>query len=441
MTVMRLLTVIAVMWFSWLGCSAVAAAPPDDQGAESGDGVQRSPISSSPDDPQNNLDAIQERRAQRESLFRVSPLKPLHDWTKGAEDALYRSTHLRLGLSLNHLFQWFSDVIPGTKDYGTTTVGQLDGSWEMYNRGKPTQGFLYFRVEGRWDYGTTGPQDLGFVSLGSAGGTANTYSEYIPAVLLRNFYWQQGGTKSKWAVRAGKFSTDATLATSRHISPAITFLPHAGTGLFVSGYCDSGLGIVGAWHFNERFKIIGLVADANGNRYDWGDIGAGDFYTAVEFGAKIAPRTEKAGFWKFTLWHNDGTKDGNVINASSGQEGWGMTVKLENELTDDGRLVAVLRWGKSHRAAIYDGQAGAHLLFYDPPGPAALSNDLVGVAVNWLDSTFEGTREEYNLEIFYRFPLLPGLDTRLSYQSVFNPASTREVDHSSVFSLGLRTVF
>lgn len=438
---MRFSTLILVAWFILLGWSATASANVDEQKAESSGAESRSSLTSSPDDPQNNLDDIRDRRARRESLFRVSPLKFLHDATGKAEDALYEASHLQLGLSLNHLFQWFSDVIPGTKDYGTTTVGQLDGSWELVNIGKPTQGILYFRIEGRWDYGTTGPQDLGFGSVGSAGGTANTYSEYIPAFLLRNLYWQQGGTKSKWAIRAGKFSTDATLATSRHISPATTFLPHAGTGLFVSGYCDSGLGIVGAWHFNERLKIFGLIADANGNRYDWGDIGAGDFYTAVEFGAKIAPRTEKAGFWKFTLWHSDGTKDGKGINASNGQEGWGMTVKLENELTDDGRLVGVLRWGKSYRAAIYDDQAAAHLLFYDPFGPARLMNDLVGVALNWVNSASEGTRNEYNLEIFYRFPLFPGLDTRLSYQSVFNPASTREFDQSSAFSIGLRTVF
>ena len=65
----------------------------------------------------------------------------------------------------------------------------------------------------------------------------------------------------------------------------------------------------------------------------------------------------------------------------------------------------------------------------------------MGIALNWVDSASEGTREEYNLEIFYRFALLPGVDTRLSYQSVFNPASTREFDHSSAFGLGLRTVF
>ena len=119
-----------------------------------------------------------------------------------------------------------------------------------------------------------------------------------------------------------------------------------------------------------------------------------------------------------------------------------MTVKLEHELTADGRAVGILRWGKSwDGAAIYDNQAGVHLLFYDPFGTAGMKNDLIGIAGNWVDSAFAGTREEYNVEVFYRFPLFPGLDTRLSYQYVIDPAFTREIDSASVFSFGFRTVF
>ena len=70
-----------------------------------------------------------------------------------------------------------------------------------------------------------------------------------------------------------------------------------------------------------------------------------------------------------------------------------------------------------------------------------MKNDLIGIAGNWVDSASAGTRDEYNVEVFYRFPLFPGLDTRLSYQYVIDPAFTREFDNSSVFSLGFRTVF
>jgi len=439
---MRLLIVVLVTWFGLLSGFTMATANADEQGSESSGGGSHSAFSSDPEDPGAMLNGIEERRAQRDSLFPVSPLKWLHDGTDRASDGIYEATHIRPGLTFNHLFQWASDVLPDTDDWGTDTDMDLVAAWDLINRGKPTLGQLYFHLEGRWDYGTTGPQTIGFSNVAAAGGTANAFSKYDPTFLIRNLYWQQGGPKTKWAFRIGKVTTDSSLATARPVRPVTTFLPNAGTGLFVSGYCDSGLGLVGVWHYNERFKILGLVADSNGDRYDFGDISAGDFYTAVELGFKIAPRTEKAGFSKLTVWHTDGTEDGTPINANTGLDGWGMTVKLEQELTDDGRAVGVLRWGTSwDGAAIYDNQAAAHLLFYDPPGPARLQNDLIGIAVNWVDSAAEGSRDEYNLEVFYRFPLFPGLDTRLSYQYVIDPAFTREFDNSSVFSLGFRTVF
>ena len=219
--------------------------------------------------------------------------------------------------------------------------------------------------EGRWDYGTTGPQNLGFVSLASAIGTAKAFSAYTPTCIMRNFYWEQGSQKAGWAFRAGKITPDSILATSRHISPVTTFLPNGGTGLFSSGYPDSGLGVVAVGYPSDRFRILGLVSDANATRFDLGDISAGDYYKALELGVKFAPKTKKAGFSKFTVWHNDGTKDGRPINASTGLESWGMTVKLEHEFSDDGNKVGFFRWGKAwDGSSLYDEQVGLHFLLY-----------------------------------------------------------------------------
>ncbi|MEA3277475.1 MAG: carbohydrate porin [Pseudomonadota bacterium] len=420
----------------------MATASADVQGAESGGGGPGAPIGGNNEDPSILLNEIQVRRAQRDSLLGVSPLKSLHDATDQAKDSIYQASHLKLGLNINHLFQWLSEALPDNDKWGTTTDLDFVGSWELLNRGEPTQGELFFGVEGRWSYGTTGPQNLGFVSLASQIGTANAFSEYRPAFILRNLYWEQGSKEAGWAYRVGKITPDAILATSKHITPVTTFLPNAGTGLFSSGYPDSGLGAVGVWYPNDRWRILGLVSDANADRFDFGCPGCGDYYYALELGYKIAPRTQQAGYSKFTIWHNDGTRNGEPINASTGKEGWGMTAKLEQELTDDGDAIGILRWGKSwDDSSLYEQQVGLHFLLYDPPGPAGMQNDLIGIAGNWAKATAEGARDEYNVEVFYRFPLFTGLDTTLSYQSVINPALTREIDHASVFSLRLRAVF
>ena len=77
----------------------------------------------------------------------------------------------------------------------------------------------------------------------------------------------------------------------------------------------------------------------------------------------------------------------------------------------------------------------------DPTDLERLKNDAFGVAFNWVKSIAAGARDEYNFETFYRFPLFPAVDTTLSYQSVFDPALTREIDQASVFSLRLRTTY
>lgn len=441
---MRLLIAVMVAWMGLVICLTLPAAAADQGGAAAATAKQDPIFSSDPEDPGALLYTIEERRTQRQSLFPVSPLKFLHDGTEKMWDAIYEATYLRMGWTFNHLFQWLSDAEPDKDKYGTTTDADYAITWDLLNRDEPTQGKVYFHLEGRWDYGTTGPQTLGFDSLASAGGTGNAFSRYNPTFLIRNLYWEQGTKKAGWAYRFGKITVDSILATSRHISPVTTFLPNAGTGLFVSGYPDSGFGIAGVWYPSDRYRILGAVSDANGDRANWGDISEGDLYKALEVGIKIAPRTEKAGYSKFTIWHSDGTADGEPINASTGKEGYGVTIKLEQELTADGQAVGVLRWGKSwDKAAIYDQQAGVHLLLYDPfrASSFGLKNDVIGAAFNWIDSAAEGTRDEYNLEVFYRFPLFPGLDTRLSYQYVFDPAFSEEINGASVFGLGFRTVF
>ncbi len=425
-----------------LGCFTMATATAAEQKAELSGSQSGSAITEDPGDPSNTLSEIEGRRAQRDSLFGVSPLKSAHDATDKMKENLDETSHFKPGLMINHLFQGLSKALPGNDKSGMTTDLDFVGSWDLINRGTPTQGQVYFGIEGRWDYGTTGPQDLGFVSLGSQIGTANAFSAYTPAFILRNFYWEQGSKEAGWAYRAGKITPDSILATSRHISPVTTFLPNGGTGLFSSGYPDSGLGAVAVGYPNERLRILGLVSDANADRYDFGDIGAGDFYKALELGVKIAPKTEKAGFSKVTIWHNDGTKDGQPINASTGAEGHGVTVKIEQELTDDGRAIGVLRWGKSwDGSSLYDEQVGAHFLLYDPLGTDGLQNDLIGLAINWVDATAAGARDEYNAEVFYRFPFFTGLDTTVSYQYVKDPALTREIDRASVISFRIRAVF
>jgi len=395
-------------------------------------------------DPGILLNQIEARRGVRKGLIPVSPIQPLRDGYKSAMDAIYEAVGLRLGLSFHTVGQYTTNNVQGTPRHGGATDMDFVGTWELFNRGQPTQGAITFGVEGRWDYGPIGPQNLGFASVGTAGGTANSFSAYKPpAFILRNLYYRMGSPEAGWVVRFGKITMDAMLQTNRHLTPNTTFLSNAGTGQFVAGYADSGLGAAGALYFmDKRAYIGGLIGDANGDRFNFGRIYQGDFYKAAEVGLKLFPRTDKASYSKVMVWHTDGTFDGRAINANTGKDGWGMAAVLSQELTADGKTVVVGRYGRSFDgAAIYNNQAALALLRYQPLGKYSFDDDVVGIQFNWIDSASPGTRDEYSIETFYRFPLLPDLDMSLNYQAVINPATTTQFDSAHVFGIRAVTSF
>lgn len=395
-----------------------------------------------PTEPSILLPGIKDRRTQKDSLFSTSPLGWLHDSTGKAKQNIKDASGLDLGIVFAHVFQGISEALDDEDKEGAATTFDLLGTWNLVNVGEPTAGQLVFHVQSRWDYGTTGPEDLGAQSLASLIGTGDTYTEYSRAFVLRNLYWRQGSPEAGWSYRLGKITPDGILASSSHIDSQTTYLPTGGVTPAAIAFPDSGIGAVGAWYINDRTSLVGIVSDANADRFNEGDIDEGDLFTAAEVHFKVAPQSPKAPWSKLTFWHTDGTKDGTGINAMTGESGWGFFAMHQQELTSDGRIIGILRYGKSYDdAAVFEEQAGAHVLFYEPRFLTQLKNDVIGAAINWVQSPEDGARDEYNVELFYRFPMFPSVDSTLSYQSVINPAFSREVDHASVYSFRLRVAF
>ena len=423
--------------------AAEGAQTDSDAGSSipAGHGYPVGALSSDPGDPGNLVPGIDERLNQKESLFPVSPLYWLHQLTD-RKKILDDSIGLKLAAAYTQVFMALPESLPGSDSWGTNSNLDLIANWALLMKGKPTEGHVTAHGQGRWDWGTTSPEDLALVSLGSLLGTANSFGPYDdPSFILRNLYWEQGSKEAGWAYRIGKITPDAMLGTSAHMANALTFLPTANYNFSIA-VPDSGLGAAAAWYPHSRIRLMGLISDSNADRSDWGHIDEGDLFKAIELAVQIAPRTEKAGYSKLVFWHNDGTRDGSASNGNLGPEGWGFLLKLEQELTADGRLIGIARYGRSFNdSAAYKQLASAHLLLYDPRFIGHIRNDLVGIAFNWAEVPVSAARSEYNVEAFYRFPIFPSVDMTLSYQSVINPALDRDNDHASVFSLRLRTTF
>ena len=349
---------------------------------------------------------------------------------------------MKTALGFHTALQQLSNTLPNEPDMGMATDMDFIVDWAVLNRGCPNVGRVVFGLEGRWEYGFPGPTDLAG-SIGSAQFTANTYAAYNPTFIVRNLYWKQGSPEAGWAYRVGHVTFDQIFSTCSRLSPNTTFLPIAGTGSFANALPDSGLGFVLGFALSDRVRVGGGVADANANRLRWA-VGDGELYKAFEIQAKVLPLTEKGVWSKITFWHNDGTSDGAPINGSTGREGWGIFAIHEQELTCDGRLVGVLRYGQcSNRSALYSKQFGAHLVLDDPCVPMLehLDHDSCGVAFNWVESSVVGSRDEFDIEAFYKFPMFPNTDLSFLYQSIFDPGLTRDLDHVAAFSLRLTSSY
>ncbi|ESQ16351.1 MAG: hypothetical protein N838_29245 [Thiohalocapsa sp. PB-PSB1] len=431
--------------FSGLGVLVCLALP--TAGIAQGSSVKlgpivATPITDNPADGENQLANALERRTRKKALFPTEPLGFFRNGFGSVSDRVYDKTGLRLTLGVHNAWQWYDNQQSGFPDKGSAMDIDFNGRWELVNRGEPNEGGIFFNVDGRWNWTDFGPQTLGFSGIGAAGGTANTFAEYAPALILRQIYWWQGSEEAGWSLRIGKATVDALFMASRHLNPNTTFLSNVGTSPNADASPDSGLAIIGNYAFNENWSILARISDANADRYDFGSPGAGDYHKGAELQWRSNKNAARATIVKVSGWHTDGTKDGEPDNVNTGSDGYGFTAFFEHELADDGRPVVIGRYGKSYDgASIWDQQVGLSFLLYQPLGPLRFETDVFGAAINSVDSATPGTPRETNYEIFYRFPLFPNVDLTLNYQYIDNPANNTEHNNASAFALRLVTTF
>jgi hypothetical protein len=438
---MRPSTVLLFAVVSLLGCFIWFPAIADGRPTP----IVASPFTDNPLDAENQLAQIEERRRQKTALFRNEPLGFIRRPWGDLNDRLYEEYGFRAGVGIHNMWQVADRSVTGTDRWGAATDFDLNLNWDVLNRGQPDQGGFFVNLEGRWDYGNNrpGPQNLGFVNLATVGGTANTYSKYSPTFIIRQLYWRQGSREAGWSYTIGKITVDGAFASSRHLNPNTTFLPNASGAVFGVAAADSGIGLKVNYAFNKQWSVMGLISDANADRYDFGDPFAGDVFGGIELQWRSPKSAALSTVAKLGVTGTTGTKDGMPANGGTGRSGWGVSALLEQELAPDGRPVIILRYSdSSNDSAIYDQQVAAQFILYQPAGPARFGTDALGLGFNWVDPAADtDARDEYNFEAFYRFPIFPQVDLTADYQYISDPAFTEEFDHAHVFGIRLTTTF
>ncbi len=221
----------AILWKMLLVLSCLAPATTRSQAVQTPPNSNGPGLTSDIQDPVVELNFIRAKRIQTRtpnySLFRWSPLTPLHEAADRAEDRIYDATRIRWGSAYNTLLQGLSETLPGEDNFGLATAMSLVGNWDLCNVDQPNKVEVTFGLEGRWDYDTTSPTDLGPTSLGSLGFTANPFGPYTPTFLVRNLFWRQGGRDNgaHYVYRIGRITPDAILGTSAHLNGFTTYHP------------------------------------------------------------------------------------------------------------------------------------------------------------------------------------------------------------------------
>lgn len=382
---------------------------------------------------------------ERDALFEPAGWKRFYDTFDAVRGDLYKSTGVKLGAFHSSLYQASTTSRPGQDKTGLATITGLYGTWDALKRGDPSAGQISFGVEARWRYGNMlTPSELGNSGIGSAIGTTDPYGATIPALILRELFWRWGSPEKRIDYRIGKITPDRLLTGSDYIDPVSLGLPVGSQGSPSIGFPDSGLGFAVGLYPTDRIRAGIVVADANGDRANFGDITEGNFFKAVEVQAKLFPITEDAGFSTFTVWHTDGTDDPTKAgDSSTGQDGWGYFIKLEQQLSQSGKDVGMIRFGQSYDgAAVYKQQGSIRYVRLDPPDPFGLEHDAFGIAASYAKPIVNPLdRDEWSIDAFYRFNLLERVETTFAYQYIGNPTFNANENQASVFSFRLSQFF
>ena len=389
----------------------------------------------------------------RKSVIPFAPLQPLHDAWDYVDDQIKAETGLDLGVSLTAAFTQMTESLPGTEDRAFGYDVGFYGQWPLLAKGTEWEGFLSFLVQGRNSLFTDDAPGSLFVNAGSLAGPVDSFDD-DQGFVLREIWWQQGSKDAGLQYRIGKIAPDTIVGSvSQFDSANLDFLALGQVVKLSARFADAGLG--GAVGFypegNSKHQphLQLYISDQNGDRQNSGDIGEGEFFTGAEIGFRPFPQTDKAPFWRFAAWHAD-EQDKEGIES-----GYGILTKIEQELSSDGRYIGVLNYGHSWDGAPARNQLTARLVIEDPfrfiSPDVDLAGDRLGLGASWVDPAVSGGRSEYNLEVYYRFPLFPNLDVTLDAQYMKDPAlipiveeaspGTETFDDVFAFTVRFRTTF
>ena len=377
----------------------------------------------------NSVDGtLKEDQEIKEPLFRLEALdrllEPYFDFKAGVQE----DYGLSFGTDYTAYYGWANKSL-GTHDAAGGIV-RFFGDWTLFGEESGNTGSLVFKVENRHRIGTRiSPNNLGF-EVGYNGLPAPIYSDYSWG--LTNFYWRQRLFGGRASLVVGMVDVTDYLDVYGMVNPWTSFSNLAFLTNPTIPAPNQGFGAAAAGMITDNIYMIAGFSDANGTPTNIGDnfttfFNQGEYFKHIELGWTSAQDKLYLDNVHITGWQVDRRA------KTETPSGWGISVSAATFL--DEKWMPFLRAGYSKDGgALWQGSVSTGL------GYRTNSSDLVGLGLNWsrpANSDPEvDLKDQYTVELFYRFQLSENLAITPDIQLILNPAQHPEANQ--IWVLGLR---
>jgi len=368
--------------------------------------------------------------------FNIVYSKPWFDFKK----KLNEDTGIQLSFSYTSMFMGASARI-SEENQQNAASGIFDATvkWDFINRKSKNKGSLVLWLDSRHlYYGDVPPQFLNF-ETGAALLPAVQFNKWTFRVL--EFYYQQV-LFDRMAIIVGKIDMADWFNFNTLLHPKKHFTDFAFSVNPTVSWSNPGVGIVaGGWvDENKQFGIIAGLNDVAGDNTGSSDFfdpgisqwGNGKFLKMVE--VLYSPARERQYFNRIsaTLWHSDELLDfDDSFFTSPSSKGF----SIQTSWVFEDKYIPVITFGMS------DGKGAnslskfnislAHAWFFT-------TYDMLGVGINYTQSTVDETNGQLLSEVFYRFTFSKAVVFTPIIKLVVNPALNQNVNALVYFGIRSR---
>ncbi|MCL7975932.1 MAG: carbohydrate porin [marine benthic group bacterium] len=351
----------------------------------------------------------------------------------GFKDELKESSGF--GFGIDYTAAYFGASAGLEADNAGSGILRLFGAWDLVGRESGNTGAFVYKIEHRHAYSDVTPKVLGF-NLGYAGMFAAPFND--DGFRVTNLYWRQKLDGGRFALLGGFLDATDYVDIFGLGSPWLHFMNLAfSTGAASIALPNDGLlGLAGAAWLSDHMYAIASIGDNGSDPTDPFSgfdrfFNVNEYFTSVEVGWTTAQDRAYFDNIHVTVWHSDEKSE------TGDPSGWG--INASGTWLFENRWMPFLRGGYAKDGgSLLEASVSTGVGYQWIPG-----RDVLGLGINWgkPNSTTwgEGLRDQYTVELFWRWQLGSQLAVTPDLQLLINPANNP--DESSIWVFGVRGRF